>query len=149
MNEPKKPIEVRYETLVIIWLSLLISQALFLAVIGFVKPELMAFDLTQPIFGDQALIVLVFAFGGIAAFVLGLIFRNQHIARAIADRDAGCVQTGLVLGCAFSEASSLLGVILALVFEYPYFWAWIGLGLIGVLIHFPRRGNLEAAQFRR
>lgn len=144
----KTPVQVEYKTLVVIWAALLMSQVVFVVMIAVVRPHLLVPDLSQPLLGDQPLITLVFAIGGIAAMVLGFIFRNQHMARAVVDQDAGCVQTGLVLGCAFSEACSLLGVILALAFEYQYFWIWIALGLIGILLHFPRRGTFEAATYK-
>jgi hypothetical protein len=141
----KTPVTVEYKTLVFIWAALLVSQLVFLVLILIVKPALFVPDLSRPLMGSQPLVTLVFAVGGIAALVLGFMFRNQHMARAAVDHDASCVQTGLVLGCAFSEACSLLGVILALAFNYQFFWVWIGLGIIGILFHFPRRGNLEAA----
>jgi len=67
--------------------------------------------------------------------------------RAIRDHDAGCIQTGLVIGCALSEITSILGVILALLFDYPYFYLWIALGAFGILLDFPRKSNLDAATF--
>lgn len=149
MTKSKTPIKVEYKTLVVIWAALLMSQIIFVFVIFIVKPELFTFDFSRSFLGDQPLITLVFAVGGIAALALGFVFRNQHMARATADRDASCVQTGLVLGCAFSEACSLLGVILALAFNHPYFWIWMALGIIGILLHFPRRGNLEAVTLRK
>ena len=144
-----KPVEVEYKTLLIIWAVLLISQVVFLLLVLLLKPELFWPDLSKPVLGDQPLVTLVFAVGAAAALILGFVFRNQHMARAMHDQDASCVQTGLVLGCAFSEASSILGVILAFAFDYQYFWIWIFLGLIGILFHFPRRSNLDAARFKR
>lgn len=148
-SEMKTPIKVEYRTLVVIWAALLMSQIIFVFLIFIVKPELFASGFSQPFFGDQPLVTLVFAVGGIAALILGFVFRNQHMARAMVDQDASCVQTGLVLGCAFSEACSLLGVILALAFNHPYFWVWMALGILGILLHFPRRGNLEAVSAKR
>jgi hypothetical protein len=138
-------VKVKYETLVIIWGSLLISQAMFLFVIYMVTPELFIFDFSQPYFGKHPIVIVLFAAAAIAVFILSFVLRNQHIRRAVTDQNAGCVQTALVLGCALSEISSLLGVVLALVFDYHYFYFWILLGMIGVLCHFPRRGNLRAA----
>jgi hypothetical protein len=141
----RKPIGVKYQTLVIIWGALLVSQVMFLLVIYAVKPELFTFDFSQPYFGKHPIVIVLFAAAAIAVFVLSFVLRNQHMRRAVIDRDAGCVQTGLVLGCALSEISSLLGVVLAFVFDYHYFYFWIALGMLGVLCHFPRRGQLQAA----
>ena len=137
--------KVKYETLVVIWGALLASQAVFLLVVYLVKPHLFAFDFSSSFFGKHAIVPVLFAAAAIAVFILSFVLRNQHIRRAVVDQDAGCVQTALVLGCVLSELSSLLGLVLAFVFDYPYFYFWVALGLIGVLSHFPRKGNLDAA----
>lgn len=148
MRKESIGIKVKYETLVIIWAALLMSQLLFLLLVFFIKPNLFRFDFSQPLLGGQPLIVLLFAAMAIAMFVLSFVLRNQHMRRAIADQDTSCVQTGLVLGCALSEISSILGLILAFAFDYQYFFLWIALGLIGILFHFPRRENLLAASYK-
>ena len=140
--------KVRYETLVAIWAALLTSQLMFLFLVYMVKPGLLAVDFSQPYFGKYPIVTVVFAVAAIAVFVLSFVLRNQHIRRSVVDQDATCVQTGLLLGCSLSEISSVLGVVLAFVFDYPYFFFWIALGLIGVLSHFPRRGTLLAAGYK-
>lgn len=141
-------VKVKYETLVVIWGALLFSQLIFLVLVYVIKPELFVFDFSPPLLGKHAIVTLLFAVAAVAVFILSFLLRRQHMRRAVIDQDAGCVQTGLVLGCALSEISSILGVVLAFVFDYHYFFLWIALGLIGVLCHFPRRHNLLAAGFK-
>ena len=148
MDESKEPVEVEYKTLVVIWGGLLLSQLVFAAIVYFVKPQLFHIDTSLPVMSEKPLIVLVFGAAAIVVFALSFILRNQYIRRAINDHDAGCVQTGLALGCALSEMCSILGLILALAFNYQYFFFWVALGLIGILLHFPRKGNLDAATFK-
>ena len=148
MRNAVSKVKVKYETLVIIWGALLASQVLFLLVVYVLKPHLFAFDFSSSFFGKHGIVPVLFAAAAIAAFVLSFVLRNQHIRRAVIDQDAGCVQTGLVLGCALCELSSLLGLVLAFVFDYPYFFFWIALGIIGVLCHFPRRNTLDAAGYK-
>ncbi|MEO8648705.1 MAG: hypothetical protein ABI539_06030 [Acidobacteriota bacterium] len=145
----KKPVQVEYKTLVVIWAGLLISQLVFMGLVYVVRPELFVADNAPAPLGDQPLVVLVFAVAALALLALSFVLRRQHLARAVVDQDASCVQTGLVLGCVLSEGCSLLGVILALAFEYRYFYFWILLGILGILFHFPRRGNLFAARFKK
>lgn len=147
MAVDKNKIEVKYETLVVIWGALLFSQVTFLIIIYFVKPRLFSIDGNYPILGEKPLITIIFAIMAIAMLGLSVVLRRQHMERAARDRDAGCVQTGLVLGCALSEVCSILGVVLALAFDYPYFIVWNILGILGILFHFPRRGNYDAALF--
>ena len=138
----RTPIKVEYKTLVALWGALLSSQALFLVLVYTIKPQLFTLDFSQPLLGKHPIIIVLFAAAAIAVFVLSFLLRGQHMRRAVVDQDAGCVQTGLLLGCALSEISSLLGLVLAFVFDYQYFFLWIALGLLGVLAHFPRRQNL-------
>src|SRR5215218_1102792 len=145
MKTPMSNVKVKYATLVIIWGALLVSQLMFLLVIYLIKPELFTFDFSQPYFGKHPIVTVLFAAAAVSVFVLSFVLRNQHIRRAVIDQDAGCVQTALVLGCGLSEISSVLGVVLAFVFDYHYFYFWIALGVIGILCHFPRRGHLHAA----
>ncbi len=141
-------VKVKYETLVVIWFALLFSQLMFLGIIYLLKPELFDLSSAGPLLSDQPLIIIAFAVGAIAFFALSQVLSGQHLRRAVQDQDQTCVQTGLVLGCALSEVSSLLGVILALVFEYHYFFLWIGLGALGILLNFPRKSALAAASYK-
>ena len=147
MKTKSANIQVKYETLVTIWAGLLLSQLAFIIVVYFVRPELFTFDPSRPRLGTQPLVTIVLAIGAVVVFVLSFVLRNQHIRRAISDRDAGCVQTGLVLACALAEVCAIVGLILALFFHYQYFYFWNALGIVGVLLHFPRKSNLDSAQF--
>ena len=141
------PITVKYQNLIVIWFALLMSQAVFVVAAWFIKPGLARFDTSTPFLTDKPAIVLAFSASAIIFFGLGLILGRQHNARALRDRDATCMQTGLMLGCALSEIPSILGLILALAFDYPFYYLWILLGAFGVLLHFPRKGNLDAANY--
>jgi len=141
----KQPVRVEYKTLVTIWLALLVSQAIFFGIVVITKPGILGSIGYGSPFGSKPLIVLAFAVGALAFFLLSVALSRQHLRRAVIDQDQGCVQTGLVLGCALSEVSSLLGLVLALVWSYPYFFLWMLLGTIGILINFPRKSSLEAA----
>ena len=153
-----KPIAVQYQTLVVIWVALLLSQVVFLAFVYFTRPDLIgakpasdnlsvgAASLTD-FLGPKPLITLAFAASALVFFFLSQVLSRQHVRRAIQERDASCVQTGLVLGCALSEISSVLGLILALAFDYPYFYLWIALGAFGIILNFPRKTSLDAATY--
>lgn len=141
-------IKVDYKTLVVIWFALLVSQAVFLLATYIAKPELYLVNMSGPPLGPQPLITISFAVSALVFFILSLVLSRQYIRRAVADQDAGCVQTGLVLGCALSEIPSILGLMLALFWDYPFFFVWIALGTLGILVHFPQKGNLKAATLK-
>ena len=140
-----KPIKVEYQTLVAIWLGLLFSQMIFFEIVSYTKPDIFNAETSGSILHNLPLVTVVFAAIAILFFVLSFVLRGQYMRRAARDRDAGCVQTGLLLGCVLSEVSSVLGLVLAFVFSHPYFYLWIALGTLGIVLHFPRKGNLDAA----
>jgi len=142
-------VEQIYKTLLIIWFALLMSQALFLVVVFFSKPEVFRIDFSKPLLGDNAAIVLAFAALALANFALSFIMKRRSFEQAVEKQELSYVQTGLVLACAFCESISLLGLVLAFAFAYQYFFLWFALGIIGIVLHFPRRDALIAASYKK
>ena len=120
MNQKINP-EQAYRTLLLIWIALLVSQVMFLVVIFFTKPEVFRFDFTKPLFGENAVLVIAFAFLAITNFALSFIMKKRSFEQAVEKQQIAYVQTGLILACAFCEAISLLGMVLAFAFSYQYF----------------------------
>ena len=57
------------------------------------------------------------------------------------------------MGAAFDDAAVVedadqVGLALAFMFSYQYFFLWIALGMIGMLLHFPKRADLAAASYK-
>jgi hypothetical protein len=146
---PNLNVEQSYKTLLIIWLALLVSQVMFLVVIFFAKPEIFKFDFNKPLFGENAVLVIAFAFLAITNFALSFIMKKRSFEQAVEKQQIAYVQTGLILACAFCEAISLLGMVLAFAFSYQYFFAWFALGILGFLLHFPRRDDVIAASYKK
>lgn len=144
-NEPD--IDQTYRTMVIIWLVLLLSQfALIGLAFSFVGPE--AVTNTQYGFlGANPPILVGFASLAFTNLVVSFLMRKRAVEQAIAEQNVKHVQTGLVIGCALCESISLLGMVLIIVFAYPFFYLWFALGVFGIIMHFPRRQTLVDASF--
>ena len=56
--------------------------------------------------------------------------------RAIVEKKPQLVQTGIIIGCAFCEAISIFGMVLAFLFAYQYFFVWFGLGILGIPVSY-------------
>lgn len=138
-------IDQKYRTLAILWLILLFSQLLFVVVIYSSKAELFSDRSEQSSFGNESTVVFGAAFLAIANLAISFFFRRKAIEQGIAEQKPEYIQTALIIGCAFCEAISIIGLVLALVFEYQYFYLWLVVGFIGIILHFPRRKNLVAA----
>lgn len=142
-------IEAQYKSMLIIWAALLMSQLLFVLMLFLTRPNLFKFDFSKPIAGASGAMVLGFAIAAVTAVLFSFAFRKRLNERAVAAQDTGQVQSGLIIALALCEASSLFGLALAFAFDYQYFFLWIILGVTSMLLHFPKRGELHAATYKK
>jgi uncharacterized YccA/Bax inhibitor family protein len=133
----------------IVWVVFLVSQISFLTALFLAKPELFKFDSGKSFLGDAPLIPIIFALLAITNLALSFFLKSQAFKKAIEEQSPKLVQTGTILGLAFCEAVSIMGLILAFAFNYQYFFLWFALGIFVMLLHFPRRAVLLAASYKK
>jgi F0F1-type ATP synthase membrane subunit c/vacuolar-type H+-ATPase subunit K len=138
-----------YQTLVIIWAALLISQVLFLIMIYLVKPEVYRFEFTQPIGGKDPIFVIALAAAAVFNFLLSFKMRRKSLTESVEKQNVGLVQTAMIIGCALGESISLFGLLLVFVQDYQYFFLFFALGILTTLLSFPRRDDVMAASFKK
>ena len=148
MRDQKSNVEGQYRMLTVIWLALLFSQLLLLVVIFLARPEAFRFDFSKSTLGESPLITIMFALLAISNPVLSFVLSRKYINQAIAEQKPALVQTAVITGCALCEATSLFGLVLAFAFSYQYFFLWFALGILGTILHFPKRDDLIAASYK-
>jgi hypothetical protein len=154
MQNQRPDVEAQYKTLLMLWAALLMSQLIFLLVVFLTRPNLFQFDFSRPILGEggstgsTAALIIGCAVAAVTSVLLSFAFRRRLNERAVAAQDTAQVQSGLIIALALCEASSLFGLALAFAFEYQYFFLWLALGIIGMILHFPRRDELHAASYK-
>lgn len=149
MQNPNSNVEGKYRAITIVWFALLVSQLMFLVVMFFAKPELFKFDFSKSLLGDNPPITIAFAVLGISTFLLSFVLKRKFINQAISEQKTAHIQSGVIIGCALCEATSLFGFTLAFVANYQYFFLWFALGILGIILHFPRRDDFIAASYKR
>lgn len=137
--------ENAYQMFLIIWFALLISQLMFLFIVFFIKPEMLAFDFSKPFLGENATVILAFAAISISVLAVSLVMKSKYLAQSVAEQKIEHVQTAMIVGSALAESVSLFGLLLAFSFDYQYFFLFSALGIFGTLLHFPKRANVHAA----
>jgi F0F1-type ATP synthase membrane subunit c/vacuolar-type H+-ATPase subunit K len=148
MNNRTAELDQKYRTLAVVWFILLFSQLLFVAVVYSMRGELFMIDTSRPALGDYPPVIIGAAILALTNLAISFIMRKKAIEQGIADQKVSYIQTALVLGCAFCEAISLIGLVLALAFSYQYFFVWFAVGFIGIFLHFPRRQHLLDASYK-
>lgn len=148
-NENQNP-NAQYQTLVVIWGAILMSQFMLLVIIFLTKPELFKFDFSKPLLGgENTIIIIVLAILGISTFLMSFVLSKKILAQAIREQKTALVQSSMIIGVALCEAASLFGVVIAFIADYQYFFAWFALGILGMLLHFPKRDDLFAASYKK
>jgi hypothetical protein len=148
MQNPS-PVET-YKTLLLIWFALLFSQVTLLIAVFFAKPEVFRFDSSKPFFfGESPVLPLAFVVLALVNFGLSFFMKRRAFAQAVETQKVSYVQTGLIIAFAFCESISLIGVVLAIAFAYQYFFLWIAFGILGIVLHFPRRDDVMAASYKK
>ena len=142
-------IEPLYRTNVILWAAFLMSQFLFLAVIFFAKKELFSLDFTKPLLGKEPIVVLIIGLIALLNFGLSFYMKSQMTQEAINSQKPAGLQTAQILAYALCESVSILGLVLAFIFDYPYFFVLFGLAILGIIFHFPKRDNFIAAVYKK
>lgn len=149
MQNENPKIAGQYQTMIILWAALLMSQFMFIVIIFFTRPQLFTLKFSQHFFGNSMAQILGFALAAITVVILSFAFRKKFNERAVQEQNPAHVQSGLIIACALCEASSLFGLALAFAFDYQYFFFWFILGIIGILLHFPRKDALLAASYKQ
>ena len=147
-NQPGN-VEQSYRTLIVIWFALLNSQILLLVVLYFTRPEIFRFDFSKPLLDENSTMVIVLAVLAVLTFLLSFVLRKKFINQAINEQKKELVQTTVVIGCALCESISLFGFVLVFALNYQYFFLWFAFGILGIILHFPRRDNLIDASYKR
>ena len=149
MPNQKPSVVESYNNMVVIWAALFSSQFIFLLMIFLLKPELFGLDLTKPVLNESAPIILIFALLAVTNLLFSFVLKKKYLTRAFEKQNVGLVRTALTVSCALAESVTLLGFLLALLFDYQYFLIWFALGIIGMIFHFPKRDNLHLATFKK
>jgi hypothetical protein len=149
MQKPKVDPGEAHRTLLIVWFALLMSQRLFLVLLWFIKPELMRFDLSEPLIDETNFVfVVAVALLSISTLVVSLVWSQRLLNEAIGEQNIYLLQTAMIVGCALSESITLLGLLLAFAIDYQYFFLWFMLGIGSTFLHFPTRKKIDAASYR-
>ena len=141
--------EFQYRSSLILWSAFLFSQSTFFMILYFAKPDLFKFDFTKPLLGENFVVVAALAFMAMINLFISLFLKMQAVNNAIEEQNPKLLQQGLIIGCAFCESISIFGLVLAIGFDYQYFFLWFIFATAGLMLHFPKRQNFHNAAVKK
>lgn len=132
----------RYQTILVLWAAFLMNVAGFFVVTIVAAPQIAE----PPPFRS----VLTFTMAGVGTFltVISFVIKGKFFRRAVDEQNVPLLQTGLVIACAMCEVAALLGLVEAFVIGGRDHYLLFLIAVVGILFHFPRRSQLEAASYK-
>ena len=149
MEKQKTELTGVYQTMIVIWAALLISQFMLILVVFLTKRELFTFKFDAPAVNENTIVIAVLGIVALTAVGMSFVFRKKFREQAIAEQKKELLQTGMIVALSLCEASSLFGLFLAFAFGYQYFFLWFALGIVGMILHFPKFGDILSATYKR
>ena len=132
-------VEAQYRSLIIIW------TVLFMSVIGFILFTMLGHsDAT----GDKTVISFVLIALACSNVSLSFTFKRTLVKKSIESQDLQLVSRAYIAALAICESAALFGVIIHFVTGSASFYVAFGLGIIGMLLHFPKKKHLLDVLFR-
>ena len=140
MNQPTSQLAAsRFRGLIIIWLAQ-IASLVMLAVLALVLRPSSADD--RAVSATTLVPLAVAALGALAA---AFFLRARFASRAVFERRPDLVTTGHVVAFALCEACAIIGLVTRFVTGAPEAIYFFVAALVGFLLLFPRRAQIEAA----
>jgi NADH:ubiquinone oxidoreductase subunit 2 (subunit N) len=137
-------LDKRYQTLVVLWFALLLSVGMYFLFLTFAAPRIQ----NGPVNGSSFLIVVLTVLG-VFLVIVSFAVKQKLLERSVEKQDVSLVQKALVIACAMCEVSALLGFVERLVIgNREYYWLFL-FAAGGIALHFPRRGQLESASYKK
>jgi hypothetical protein len=134
-------LDKRYQTLLILWFAMLMSVVMYFVVTLLVPPGTYRPRNASPfIFGLTAL--------GTLLVIVSFAVKAKFLERSVEKQDVTLVQKALIVACALSEVSVLLGVLEYFLIGNREYYLLLLIGGAGIALHFPRRSQLEAASYK-
>ena len=137
-------LNARYQTLLILWFSLLMSIGIFFLITLFTAPPI-ANNASN---SSNSTPVIVLTAVGAFLVILSFLVKRKLLERSVEKQDVNLVQQALVVACAMCEASALLGLLERFSFRSSASYLLFLLAAAGTALHFPKRGQLEAASYK-
>ena len=137
-------LDKRYQTILTLWAGLLMSIVMYFVFMRFIAPEF-ATPSDSP---NNALLIgmaVASAFFVIASFFV----KAKLLERSVEKQDAMLVQKAVIISCAMCEVAAVLGMVAGWIFTSRISYLLFLMAAAGVLLHFPRRSQLEAASYKR
>ena len=133
-------LDLQYRTLLILWVGFLMM---------FVVYYFLPFAIGPRPGAENRVMTIAFIVLSPLLVLISFLVKRRFLSRSVATQNPRLVTTGFIVAAAFCEAGALLGLMDFLAAQDRYYFVLIFLALLGLVLHFPRRSQIEAASFTK
>ncbi len=152
MSTPKKATpEARLLTMRVLWAGFLNSVFVYALIAYFAAPTdespvstAEAGGIGAATGGFSVLILVLFALG-ISTVVASFLVKQSFAKRAVREQSTAVLQTGFVVALVLCEIAALFGLLGLFADGNPAAYLLFVVAAAGIVLHFPRREDVEAA----
>jgi amino acid transporter len=134
----------RYATMLTLWFALLMSVVMYFVLTFIAGPPINLERRNQ----TESLMIVVLILLGALFVVISFFVKRKFLERSVEKQDLGQVQVAMTIAMALCEVSALLGVVERFVYANREYVLLLIFAVAGMLLHFPRRSQLEAASYK-
>ncbi|HEX8559292.1 MAG TPA: hypothetical protein VF668_14395 [Pyrinomonadaceae bacterium] len=144
MNRPGADagLDARLRTMRFLWAMFLVTIGLFVLVSRLARPD---DEQVARLGGGDPTLLLVLAALALSSVVASFALKASFYRRAADARQPAQLQTGFIVAMALCESAAILGFVGLFITWNDYAYLLFALGALGEALHFPRRGQVEAA----
>jgi F0F1-type ATP synthase membrane subunit c/vacuolar-type H+-ATPase subunit K len=136
-NQPPPTVDGALRISTVIWVAMMVTQGLLLLVARFASPPAATALEPMPAYAILGVAIL--------AVVASYIVKGRLIAQAAAKQNIQGVLSARIVALAMCEVAGLFGLVVYFLFVFPYYFVFFALAVVGMLGHFPRRSEFDAA----
>ncbi len=134
----------RHQTMITLWFGLLASTGMYFLMTVFVARG----RANDAGYRPSSTLTLGLTALGFLVVVVSFAVKRKLLNQSVDQQDVALVQKALIVACAMCEVSALLGVVVFFIFGSPEYYLLFFFAAAGMVLHFPRRSQLEAAQWK-
>jgi hypothetical protein len=131
-------------TMRILWVAFLICVALFVLITWITRPS----DLPVEFNRDFPPLLYVLAALALSTVAVSFVVKGVFYRRAAEHGQPMLAQAGFTVAMAFCESAVLFGLVGVFVTRNDAAYLLFALGALGMLLHFPRREQVQAAFYK-
>lgn len=143
--------ETRLRTMRILWAVFLVTIGLYALIAYFARtPDESPFGTAEgggigAAAGGFSVLLIVFFALGLSEVVASFLVKQYYAQRAVRLQSPAVLQTGFILAAVLCESAALFGLIGLFADGNPAAWLLFVVGAAGLVLHFPRREDVQAA----